>query len=145
MEAGSRNITLFRQQLMKSLDRLSVYGWFIALHSPISNSFFFNRFSFSPRSNIILLPFLLLLFSQDPADLYKPIFFPPTTESSLAETQVNCLGSNYGFLEITVVNPVFTICCPWAYGATLEPNQSYTISTAGNAIETTTVPLNCFL
>lgn len=145
MEAGSRNITLFRQQLMKGLDKLSVYGWFVMLFSPIPNYFFPYRSSFCSRSNIILLPFLLLLFSKNPADLYKPIVLPPTTESSLAETQVNCLCSNYGFIEITVANQVFTISCPWAYGATLEPNQSYTISAAGNAIETTTVPLNCFL
>lgn len=145
MEAGSRNITLFRQQLMKGLDKLSVYGWFVMLFSPIPNYFFPNHSSFCSRSNIILLPFLLLLFSKNPADLYKPIVLPPNTKSSHAETQVNCLCSNYGFIEITVINPVFTISCPRAYGATLEPNQSYTISTAGNAIETTTVPLNCFL
>lgn len=145
MEAGSRNIDLFRQKLKKGLDKSSVYGWFAILFSPIPNYFFPNRYSFSSKPNGILLPFLLLLFSKNPADLYKPIFLPKNTGSSLAETQVNCLGRNYGFTKITIVNQVFTISCPWAYGAALELNQSHIISTICNAIETTTVPLNCFL
>lgn len=145
MEAGSRNIDLFRQKLMEGLDKSSVYGWFVILFCPIPNYFFPNRYSFSSKSNGILLPFLHLLFSKNPANLYKPIVLPPTIESSQAEIPEICLGNNYGFIENTIVNEVFPLSNPLAYRNKHEPNQSHTISSAGNAIETTTVPLNCFL